>query len=67
MKIAIEASGHHVGYSVEGEVIEWCQTVENYDGKYLQVPAVIVNTKDGIEIVSLAQRMYQIKVKIKGE
>lgn len=59
----IEISGHQLYYEYRGEIIKYIESVENFNGKYFQVPAVIIKTKDGIKIVNLKQYLKTIELK----
>ena len=49
MRVKIITNGHQYCEIVEGEVLYWCSAVERYDGKPLQVPAVLIDTGERTE------------------
>lgn len=63
MFIKIKKHGHQYYSEISGEVLSWCQTVEEFQGVYLQVPCVIIKTKQGlIQTIPLKQQLYHYEI-----
>jgi hypothetical protein len=57
LKVRIQIDGHRHYEEIEGEVLWWGQTVESFDGQWMPVPCVAVQTGDEVQLVSL-KRQY---------
>ena len=64
MRALIKTWGHQHYTEQEGEVVEFCKTVEKFDGKYMQVPALMLRSDESVWVVSLKREMYDIGVEI---
>ena len=68
MRIKVKINGHQHYSVVEGDVLLWCTGVEHYtrDGKTqaMQVPAVIVQSGSGVEVVTLQRDLYWTEVEL---
>lgn len=63
--VRVEVSGHHRHKVIEGRVLQWCQTVESFDGAFHQVPAVMVQLDGGVvETVPLQTRYTCTRVMV---
>lgn len=66
MRIKVETHGHQYYSEVVGNVLGWVQNVETFNEnnkiKYLQVPAVILKTDKGIDIINLTKDSYYTKI-----
>ena len=62
--VKVETHGHQRYNVVQGLLLLATSTVENYDGKYLQVPALLIRTIDKIVTVPLEGHLFHTEVKI---
>lgn len=62
MRVKITVSGHRTWYQIEGELLRVSESIEQYEGKYFQVPALIIDSGDGIWVVNLKQRLLDVDV-----
>ena len=68
MKIKVKTHGHQHYHEDEGEVLLWTQNVAAYpENRYLQVPAVILKTNQGVKVVNLSQYLYWTEIEYLGE
>ena len=51
--IKIKMHGHQFYSEIKGKVLLWCQTVEKFEDSYFQVPCVIVQGDNSIEVIPL--------------
>lgn len=58
-----EHSNQHYQIYV-GELLLATNGVERYADKYMQVPALLIKTKTGIEFVKLERQCYRTEVKL---
>lgn len=52
---------------IEGEVLQWCQTVASFSGHHLQVPAVTVRRGGEVLTVPLQAQHAHTKISIWDE
>ena len=62
MQVTIKINGHHYFSEISGEVLLWCQTVERFDRKMLQVPAVIIKNEKEIAVIALKQYLKTVDI-----
>lgn len=61
-KVKITVTGHQIFNQFECTLLRVCESVEKFDDKYLQVPALVVEDDDGIAIINLKQRWKDVAV-----
>ena len=65
MRIKVKIHGHQHYSEVIGEVAYWCSAVEQYSrSPPLQVPAVLINTGEKIELVPLQREYYRSEIEV---
>lgn len=63
MNILIKVSGHQQYYEITGEVIIWTTGVEYFSAEPMQVPCVLVLTKENkIEVVNLRSKYLDYEI-----
>ncbi len=60
--IKVNGLGYRHSYEQEGEVVKLCETVERFDDKWLQVPALVLKSDAGLWVVPLTRQGYDIEV-----
>lgn len=57
MRIKVITEGHQFYNAREGEVLAWTNTVEHFDGAPMQVPAVLLQVDDMVELIPLKSHL----------
>jgi hypothetical protein len=68
MRIKVEVHGHQQFFEYEGEPLAWLNTTEKYEGgagaaqTFQAVPAVVLRTQRGVEVISLRTQYTWSKI-----
>lgn len=60
--VSVKTHSHQYYSETVGELLLSTHGVESYDGKYMQVPALLIKTKDGIAFTKLEKQHYYTEV-----
>jgi hypothetical protein len=64
MKIKVKIDGHQFYDEIEGTALWWGQTVETFKDRVLEVPCVLVQTKESVVVVPLKEENYEHRIEI---
>ena len=62
MRVKVKEHSHQYYAEYRGVVLGWSTTVEMFAKQYMQVPAIILETKSGVKVISLGRECYWTEI-----